>query len=267
MADQLLLTFSDTATTEVYYRFETDKILVYVNGTLANFGVDTNPDPGAQLYWYCIGTVKRTFVGQANYPYAYKLDDLNAVECQIPLCDLHIAIPIITTNATSAIAADGTATINYTGTVSDPSVLRYRLNDGEWQTSNVLTGLAPGTYTAWIKSSDSCIDSATFVIENENAYGERYYIDYDDVDGTPLALKIYEKDYTGPREKVNGGPSPITIEYSEGEKYDIAKGSKATITLESDTRMKYIGFFSSDERQFRVDHLVNGVIAWRGYGL
>lgn len=272
MADQLLTSFTGTATTEVFYRFETDQILVYVNGTLANFGTDPNPDPGAQLYWYCIGTTKRTFVGIENYPYAQKIDDPDAVECLIRVCDLAIVTPIVTTNATTSTASDGTATLSYTGTAYFPTSIRYRIGTGDWQTSNVFTGLAPGTYTAWVREENGAVDesewctaSAPFTIEYDSAYGERYYLDYDDVNGTLLSLKIYEKDYTGEPEMVSGGPSPITIEYSEGEKYEVTKGTRATITLESVTSMQFLGLYSSDERQYRVDHLVDGVLAWRGY--
>lgn len=76
------------------------------------------------------------------------LDDTSIEEAEV--CVLELDTPsYVKTNETADDADDGTITINATAGVSD--TILYSINGVDYQFSNVFTGLAPGTYTAYAK--------------------------------------------------------------------------------------------------------------------
>lgn len=260
---------------EVYWDLSNSLISADFDGVTAFTGPsDGNPD-ALITYKFCQGTTLNTFVGILDFPYAQKVETPDSPFCAVQVCDLAVVLPVATTKASTPTASDGTATISYTGSVSAPENVRYSLDNsitGAWQPSNVFTGLAPGTYTVYIRDEDPalapsqwCRAQANFTVEYNIVYSSKYHLNFDDLDGRLYNLSIFKKDYTGTSEPVCGGGSPVTLEYQEGEKYDIIKSTKASVSLLSDVRFKYLDFFSSDEREHRVDLSRDGALIWRGY--
>jgi hypothetical protein len=96
------------------------------------------------------------FEGTINPGGVLYMDDISLEE--ILVCDLTPGTPSYNkTNEVTAGAHDGTITAHYTSS----NTIEYSLDNATWQLSNVFTGLAPSTYTLYVRDSGGCTDSVT----------------------------------------------------------------------------------------------------------
>jgi hypothetical protein len=260
---------------EVYWNDVSSDFFVNEDGS-AIFSGPADGTAGQIIgYYFCTGTTLTRFLGKAAYPYAEKFEDLDSPSCAVAPDNLIITVPVTVTPASEPSASDGTATVYYTGTVSSPSNVYFSLDNSTWQSSNVFTGLPPGSYTVYVRDQDPSLTSAEWHRDDANfvitagavVYGKRYTLAFDSVDGVDYTLDVYKKNYEGTVTDVIGGASPAIIEYSDNgnDKYESIKGSKCSIELQSETNFQFLDFFSSDEREHRIDLLKEGVLFWRGF--
>lgn len=279
MALQLIYTFTGGSLNdkEVHVYWNTDTLVVEAtyNGSFSGSDPDVVSPYGAGTkldYDFCQNTTLIYFLAATNHPYATKEEDPTAAECAVRVCNLAVS-GVATTEATGS---DGTATVSYSGTVSNTGAnVRYSIDNATWQTSNAFAGLSAGNYTAYIRDEDPLYTSATwckaqtnFIVEQAEAYGPRWALQFDEPrSGKVYDLKIFKLNYTGPVAAVIGGADPITINYSESDKdkYEALKGTQADIGLISEVNMQFLDFFSSDEREHRVDLMEDNALYWRGY--
>lgn len=205
----------------------------------------------------------------------YFIDFYDVVDFHVP--DLKILQPFTITDQTAG-ATDGRCqgSITYNGTNTD---LRWSIDD--WATTNSFTGsdsdqfdtsttLAAGTYTLKVKdNTDTAInDETTFKIEALKDYGLKYVLQFDDASGQLCYLRVYADGYTGATVEVCGTSDPVVIEWgSEGvDKFAVIKGSRATISLLTDsTTTNYNEFFTTADKEYRVDIQRAGHVIWRGF--
>ncbi|MAX71796.1 MAG: hypothetical protein CMC76_11990 [Flavobacteriaceae bacterium] len=70
----------------------------------------------------------------------------------------------------------GTATISLVNLIGDLGDVEYSLNNTDWQSSNVFSGLENGDYTAYVRDGFGCIASKTFVVDANNITDPFSYI-------------------------------------------------------------------------------------------
>jgi SprB repeat len=75
------------------------------------------------------------------------------------------AVPTLTAVALAASCNTNNGTITATGT-GGTAPLEYSLNGTVYQVSNIFTGLAPGTYTVYVKDANNCFSTTTVTITN-----------------------------------------------------------------------------------------------------
>jgi hypothetical protein len=110
---------------------------------------------GVEIASQTVGAIKYSIRTQNASPYGYVV--------AIPLCTVDIPSIAIGDSATDE-SNDGTITITATGN----GTLAYSINNGQtYQSSNLFTGLAPGTYNIRVKNTYfgvDCIDTDTAVV-------------------------------------------------------------------------------------------------------
>ena len=130
------------------------------------------------------------------------------------------------------------------------------------------SGLPPGSYTVYARTSASCLRTATFIVEATKTYNVRHRLEFHDTISTGVnrkwRLDISELDYVGAISDATGySQSPVMYEWEVSGTQDIFErkviGSKITVTLNIETDGQYDHFFTYDERQFRANlYLWNG---------
>jgi len=100
-------------------------------------------------------------------------------------------------------------------------------------------------------------------------YLEKYYHSYCAPNGAICRISILEKDYVGASTEIDGQEVPILINYESTEdfKFSPIRASSAEVLMVFDTRLgvDFEEFWTADERQFQVKHLISGVIDWIGF--
>ncbi len=92
-----------------------------------------------------------SFDGTMNVNGVIYMDDISFEE--VVACDLTAGAPAYDkTNEITEGAHDGTITAHFTSS----NTIEYSLDGATWQTSNVFTGLAPGTYTLHVRDTAGC---------------------------------------------------------------------------------------------------------------
>lgn len=86
------------------------------------------------------------------------------------------------------------------------------------------------------------------------AYGEKYRLFFDDIDGRRYKLDILQKDYDGVVKPLIGGADPVQIEWVADEDiYYPIIGSRCKIDLFVTDSNVYDEFFKGDERKYKVN--------------
>jgi hypothetical protein len=83
-------------------------------------------------------------------------------------CDaVTLAVVVVSTqNASSCKSIDGVISVSATGGVEPYD---FKINDGEYQTNTVFTGLGPGTHTVRVKDFNNCWQSVDVTIDAEGS--------------------------------------------------------------------------------------------------
>lgn len=95
----------------------------------------------------------------------------------------------------------------------------------------------------------------------------RHYNDCD-VDFQTLTINFYKKNYSGASTLISkGAESPVLIRYDADQEipYGGIRSSSADVIFNADSNFQYEDFYTNDEREFRVDILLGGVLKYRGY--
>lgn len=121
--------------------------------------------PGTQIYQHVDGSVRYKVFTQVSDPFAYVVAE--DISCLVNISS------VATSNSTTNITSDGSATINATGN----GVLSYSLDGVTWQSSNVFNNLSSinnylnnhtlGNYVAYVKNTylgQDCITTEPFTI-------------------------------------------------------------------------------------------------------
>lgn len=146
-----------------------------------------------------------------NEPYAAKLETENSSFCEIISCDLLIITPVGITPASSFFSADGSLTITATSSYNN---ILYSIDNVNFQSSNVFSGLSTGSYTIYAKDEKNCtyqVEVFVPVLVSAAAYGERFRITYDDDTGLETRISVFKEDYTGAVETVKAAGNPLSI--------------------------------------------------------
>ncbi len=183
-------------------------------------------------------------------------------------CDL-IFLSILTDDETIALN-DGkitaTASSSYSG-------VEFSIDNITFGPSGVFTGLAPGTYTVYVKDSHGCTQSQDVVILPNGGgpaiYGERYYLEYSSTqnDSNVFRISLKQKGWTGATTRLTPGSQPCVKRYSDNneDKYSTIIGSSLDINIINDGTFIMSTFYSNDERQFKVEQTLNGTLKWQGW--
>lgn len=91
------------------------------------------------------------FQGTLNIDGVLYIDDVVLTDLSEQVCDLAFSSPAYTkTNETAVDANDGTITINATSSYTR----QYSLDGVAWQASNFFSGVAPGSYTVYVRDTN-----------------------------------------------------------------------------------------------------------------
>lgn len=97
-------------------------------------------------------------------------------------------------------------------------------------------------------------------------YGLRYVLEYYNWSQETVREEIYQRDYTGAVDEVEGGGRPHSLTIENGGKVFVPfRGTRTTITLKSDISKYYSDLFDGDERDFYLIHKVDGTAKWTGW--
>jgi len=107
---------------------------------------------------------------------------------------------------------------------------------------------------------------ATFSFTVLPARGPRFILEYHDNKERMHRWEWWQKGYTGEPEPLQGTLGPAVIEYPGiGGKIGTLSGSGASFDIIALRYGLMEAFYTTDEREFRVDHLIEGELHWRGY--
>ncbi|HEX5154934.1 MAG TPA: glycosyl hydrolase family 28-related protein [Parafilimonas sp.] len=122
-----------------------------------------NTTGGHRPYYFSLDGMNYTpdsiFKNIASGTYTTRIKDASG--CIDSIKDITVgSVPTIAITAKTTIAGnctnDGTITIKRTG---GSAPFQYSINNNNYVSTNVFTGLAPGIYTAWVKDKKACVDS------------------------------------------------------------------------------------------------------------
>lgn len=101
------------------------------------------------------------------------------------------------------------------------------------------------------------------------AYVEKYYHQYCTPEGVVCRISILENDYVGSATEVEGQEVPFRKQYESSSefKFEPIRPSKAVIslTLGTGNGVDFEEFWTADEKQFKVEHYIDGQLDWAGY--
>ena len=107
---------------------------------------------------------------------------------------------------------------------------------------------------------------ATFSFTVAPARGPRFILEYKDNGQRTHRTEWWMKGYTGEPEHLRGKVGPAQIQYPGiGGKVGTLSGSGAVFNIIALRYGLMEEFYTTDERMFRVDHLIDGELHWRGY--
>lgn len=100
------------------------------------------------------------------------------------------------------------------------------------------------------------------------AYNEKYFLTYCTPLGVPCRISIKHIDFVGTAIELIGQDAPITFSYDNGEdfKFEPIIESEASVNLIfDDAILSFEELWTSNERTFRVDHIIDGNLDWTGF--
>lgn len=97
-------------------------------------------------------------------------------------------------------------------------------------------------------------------------YGLKYYHEYQDWQGRTCRFEIFQKDYEGEDEEVDGAGGNLRFTFENGGKlFQSFRGSRASLTLHSQVSRKFYELFEGDERDHYGRYLREGTVLWTGW--
>jgi hypothetical protein len=100
--------------------------------------------------------------------YAVTVKDVNGCIATVNVVLPDSPAPTVTATSTAAACNNVNGTVTATGT-GGIAPLQYSINGITFQTSNIFTGLAAGTYTITVRDATSCTNITTLIVANANA--------------------------------------------------------------------------------------------------
>lgn len=225
-------------------------------------------------YQFCfLNTLVKFSIATAD---TYPNFELNIFE-NSPFCTINVfdlTIEHISTNADTG-ATNGTITVQVLNTY-EPT--EYSLNGTDWQTSNIFTGLTgDNIYAVWVKDSLGNIKSESVKIEKTDTYNTRWQCQFTNLLNEKWYVDIKEKDYALDALDITLGATPVIINTgsSDGNKFEIIRGSECKLQLISESDFQFSDLFTDDERKYKVviskDVLTGSVdvktMQWTGFVL
>jgi len=174
-----------------------------------------------------------------------------------PFCTVYVSDIRITHIATTPDTGTNDGTASITDINSNQPTL-YSLDEVTWQTSSIFTGFDGGGggayYGVSIKDSLGNIDRKTFAIDSVNTYATRWQCTFYDLLGEYWYVDIQEYGYALDPLDITLGAEPVIINTgaSDGNKFEIIRGSECKLQLVSETDYQFSDLFTDDERKFKV---------------
>ena len=224
-----------------------------------------NIDPTAGIpiiaqYKFCDGSTLNEFERIASFPYAQQNLTANSPACVVNVCDLQIDFVDKVRNA-----SDYDISVQAT---SSNVPIEYSINGVNFQSSNQFTGLTPGTYTVYARDDAGCTASLQVILDEINAYGEKFRATAVSQLGDSVQIKIYELDYSGAVSIVNkvGKPFLIFEHGKKGEdKYTEIKTSQLIFRPYSEVDLEWFDFQLAQEQDYKAEYLIDGTVLWQGF--
>jgi len=114
------------------------------------------------------------FPAPRAYTFTVEVEDANGLrESQVVTTPAFLNIDNFTLTVNNS---PNGATMTATAVNSDGLVLQYSLNGTTWQSSNVFTGLATGTYNFWVKDQFGVSRNKSFNVDEFGIYVPYFYI-------------------------------------------------------------------------------------------
>lgn len=133
-------------------------------------------------------------------------------------------------------------------------------NGGERQEALVEANSATCGYTPPVE----CVATKAFTIKAER--GPRFFMVWKDSLQRQNRLEWVQPGYTGEPEELRGGKEPLKITAPGlGNKIDVLSGSGATIEILVERYGLLEELYTTDEREYQVNHYIDGQLNWRGY--
>jgi len=219
---------------------------------------------GDDLKWF------RMLLFYPFYPYAQLRTTADSPVCATgggAVCDIAwVGAPVIThaTNLTDG----GTVTVEAT---SSNGTVKYGLNGLQSyaamsNTTGVLTGMIPGTWTIFAKDANDCTTQKQVTVLYKPAVAEHYRFTWDAVPigGNTMTqrVRIYEREYPGSLVEINAGaPSPFHIHKPKaGElnnKLTPVHPTGAMLSLASEEDYQFLPLFTQDNKRYRAVYEVD----------
>jgi hypothetical protein len=100
------------------------------------------------------------------------------------------------------------------------------------------------------------------------SYGEYKYLNFCDDENTPISIKVFKKNYNGVSSDLGyGGAAPVILSYKNtgDDKFSPIRGLECKLTLTSITDFSLQQFYTSDEREYRLEVLKAGKLKFKGF--
>ncbi|MBX0290107.1 hypothetical protein K3G63_06635 [Hymenobacter sp. HSC-4F20] len=127
--------------------------------------------------------------------------------------------------------------------------------------------LPAGSYKVDVYDAQNRHVVAEFDIKDE--YRPRWRLLYDDVAGTKLETRIYERGWTGTTTDVVGAGDPVVLSWDSGSSKAGVMPESVGATLEfslwTQVAQQFVDTILQDDRNHRVDHYRNDSLQFRGY--
>jgi len=217
----------------------------------------------------CLGTSKVKYERDSVFPYLKYTLLQDHPTCNIPVvCDLQFSNLPVVTNATSAIALNGSVSVSAT---SSNGPIQYLLNRdfayGYGQTSTTFSNLAPGTYTVYARDKVNCRATITFNVGINYSYGTKYRCEYKTPLGDIHKTEVKEKGYAGTINDVEGGIPVASYRLrgeSERDKFVPILAGEIETTFISEIDNFFDSIYTNDPEKYRLVHSINGTAVWTG---